>query len=114
MELSQSVFSDLNEKITLPEGAGLVIYFPDGTPAYATEERFITEQDDMADTKELMGRKVKIEGDTHYLYHMKEEKYGFQIDYVLPHSTILREANHTSFVILLFLVLCDGSGFLFL
>lgn len=111
LELSQSVFSDLNEKITLPEGAGLVIYFPDGTPAYSTEERFITEQDDMADTKELMGRKVRIEGDTHYLYHMKEEKYGFKIDYVLPHSTILREANHTSFVILLFWFCAMAAAF---
>lgn len=96
---------------TLPEGAGLVIYFPDGTPAYATEARFITEQDDMADTKELMGRKVKIEGDIHYLYHMKEEKYGFQIDYMLPHSTILREANHTSFVILLFWFCAMAAAF---
>lgn len=112
LELSQTVFSDLNKKITLPEGAGLVIYFPDGTPAYATEERFITEQDKMANTKEHMGKKVQIEGKPHYLYNMQDEKYGFRIEYLLPQSAILKEANQTSFIILLFWFCAMAAAFL--
>lgn len=110
-ELSQTVFSDLSKKVTLPDGAGMVVNFPDGTPAFATEERFVTAQDNADDTEEFMGRKIQIEGKTHYLYHMQEEKYGFGIDYILPQSTIFREANRTSFVILLFWFCAMAAAF---
>lgn len=102
LELDRSIFSDLAREITLPEGAGLVIVFPDGTSAYATDEKFILDSVGEDERTEVMGEKVQIEGKTHYLYRMKEEEYGFYVDYLLPHSTILQEANRTTFMILLF------------
>lgn len=104
MELSETIFSDLALEVTLPEGAGLAVYFPDGTLAYATEEAFATVGDLGDGDAEVMGKKVKVEGRAHYLYNMKEDSYGFFVYYLLPQNTILKEANHT--VLVIFLVWC--------
>lgn len=101
LEISRKLFSDLSREVTLPKGAGLVIYFPDGTPAYATEEKFIDRENWGDKEMEQMGKRVHIEKKTYYLYGMGEKKYGFTVHYLLPRSTILREANRTNFMILL-------------
>ncbi len=110
-ELKKTVFSDLVKEITLPEGAGLVIYFPDGTPAYATDELFVGETDFTADMGETMGRRIRIGTKTYYLYYMQEERYGFAVHYLLPQSAILKEANRTSLVILSFWFLAMTAAF---
>ena len=94
----------------MPEGAGLTIYFPDGTPAYATDELFVGKTDFAAGTGETMGKRVRIGGKTYYLYCM-EERYGFAIHYLLPQSAILKEANRTSLVILSFWFLAMVAAF---
>lgn len=110
-ELKRTVFSDLVKEIALPEGAGLIIYFPDGTPAYATDEAFVGQTDFMAGMSEVMGQEVRIGAKTYYLYYMEEDRYGFAVHYLLPQSAILKEANRTSLVILLFWFLAMMAAF---
>lgn len=112
LEISLDVFQDLEKAITLPQGAGLVIYYPGGEAAYATDQKFVTAPGMEADRAETLGEPIRVEEKTHYRYQMRDEKYGFWIDYLLPGNVILSEAYLTSFGILLVWFLSMAAAFL--
>lgn len=112
LEISLDVFQDLEKAITLPQGAGLVIYYPDGEAAYATDQKFVMAPGMEADREETLGEPIRVEEKTHYRYQMRDEKYGFWIDYLLPGNVILSEAYLTSFGILLVWFLSMAAAFL--
>lgn len=100
LEVSDSLFSDLLREVSLPEGGGLTIYFPNGTSAYTTEERFLFDEAALTEIRNVSGKSVKIEGERYYVFSMQEEQYGFLICYLLPQSTILAQATASSLVII--------------
>lgn len=97
-EISLDVFKDLEKAITFPEGAGLVIYYSDGSAAYFTDKKFVRTLDTEPDK---FGKYIRVEKEAHYQYQMCDEKYGFWIDYLLPEKIILSEAQRTALGILL-------------
>ncbi|NBJ94228.1 sensor histidine kinase [Parablautia muri] len=101
LELSDAIFSDLAKEVSLPGGAGLAIYFPDGTSAYATDDKFMFDKDVLKDLMDVDGKRVKINKGNYYVYSMKEEEYGFLICYLLPQSIVWKQANETYLSILL-------------
>ncbi|WP_286081518.1 sensor histidine kinase [Parablautia intestinalis] len=101
LELSDTIFSNLAKEVSLPAGAGLAIYFPDGTPAYATDDKFMFDKNALGELTDVEGKRVKINGGSYYAYSMKEEQYGFLICYLLPQSIVWKQANETYLSILL-------------
>lgn len=101
LEISLEVFRDLDKEITLPQGAGLVIYYPSGEMACATDIKFVETLEVDEEEKEQLGERTSVAGEVHYRYRMYDEQYGFWMDYLLPESAILSEAYQTSFAILL-------------
>ena len=101
LEISLEVFRDLDKEITLPLGAGLVIYYPSGEMACATDIKFVETLEVDEEEKEQLGERTSVAGLVHYRYRMYDDQYGFWLDYLLPESAILSEAYQTSFAILL-------------
>lgn len=112
LEISQDVFRDLKEAVTLPKGAGLVIYYPQGETAYATDKKFVETPRRESAEKEELGKQIQVNGTTHYRYRMWDEEYGFCIDYLLPERAILSEAYQTSMGILLAWFVSMAAAFL--
>lgn len=112
LEISLDVFRSLEEAITLPQGAGLVIYYPDGNTAYATDKKFVVTLDTETGAKETLGEPIRVGKNLHYRYQMQDEEYGFWIDYLIPESAILNEAYITSLGILLAWFVSMAAAFL--
>ncbi|MEF2877600.1 MAG: histidine kinase [Blautia sp.] len=112
LEISLDVFRDLKKAITLPKGAGLIIYYPQGEAAYATNRKFVETPDMDTAEREELGKQIQVKGVTHYRYRMWDEEYGFCIDYLLPESAILSEAYQTSLGILSVWFISIAAAFL--
>lgn len=115
LEVTNTVFSDITGKISLPKDSGLGIYFSDGSAAYYTDKKFLFSKEEVRNNSTAMGEKKMIDGKLHYVYAMKDEKYDFYVYYLLPYSTLLKQANHSSlFILMVWVISMLVSFFIFM
>ncbi len=100
LEISEKMFVDLFKDFEIPNGSGLIIYMPEKTIAYATDEEF----GDVCDDHELWskdyGEYVSIHGNGYYVFNDEDEDYDFTFSYLLPQKVIFDQVFSTTMIIM--------------
>lgn len=96
LEIDDSIFSDVTCDVSVPNGGGISMYFPNGELAYSMGSNFELDKNQVTSLKNAMGKAAKVNGKGYYIYSQCDKKFGMTIFYFLPQSTILREALQVS------------------